>query len=392
MVYEVNITTKSYRIPLFCTVTGLYWFSMYTYVPTLSTYAEGLGAPYALIGLIVGSYGFTQMLLRIPLGILSDRLNKRRIFITLGLALCFLSAFGMWISTVPSMLLIFRAVSGAAAASWVIFTVLFSSYFESNEAPRAIGFISSVTSIGQMAAIFVGGVAAQLISPRAPFLLAFIGAAAAIALSFGLKENTGPRKEPMKIASLLSVARNPGLLFLSVLAIFSQFMTFSTIYGFTPVAAGKLGASDFQLGLLTTLSTMPGIFGAALSGSFFVKKLGERRTLVCGYTISAVTCFIIPFLTNMPQLYVSQIIGGFCLGTVFPLLMGMCIKNVQESMRATAMGFFQAIYGIGMFVGPMVVGFLSDTAGMSWGFWTTGLVGFLAAAFSFKVAAVARKI
>lgn len=364
---------------------------MYTYVPTLSTYAEGLGAPYALIGLIVGSYGFTQMLLRIPLGILSDRLNKRRIFITLGLALCFLSAFGMWISTVPSMLLVFRAVSGAAAASWVIFTVLFSSYFESNEAPRAIGFISSVTSIGQMAAIFIGGVAAQLISPRAPFFLAFIGAAAAIALSFGLKENTGQRKEPMKIASLLSVARNPGLLFLSVLAIFSQFMTFSTIYGFTPVAAGKLGASDFQLGLLTTLSTMPGIFGAALSGSFFVKKLGETRTLVGGYIISAVTCFIIPFLTNMPQLYVSQIIGGFCLGTVFPLLMGMCIKNVQDSMRATAMGFFQAIYGIGMFVGPMVVGFLSDTAGMSWGFWTTGLVGLLAAVFSFKVAAVVRK-
>lgn len=386
----MNITTKSYRLSLFCLVTGLYWFSLYTYVPTLPTYARGLGAPYALIGLIVGSYGFTQMLLRIPLGILSDRLNKRRIFITLGLVLCFISAFGMWIFKNPSMLLVFRAVSGAAAASWVIFTVLFSSYFVGTEAPRAIGFISAVTSIGQMVAIFIGGIAAQMISPRAPFLIAFAGAGIAFALSFGLKENTEARREPLKIASLLSVARSPGLLFLSILAIFSQYMMFSTIYGFNPIAARLLGATDFQLGLLTTLSTMPGIFGAALSGTLFTKKLGERRTLVYGYTISAVTCFIIPFLTSMPQLYISQIIGGFCLGTVFPLLMGMCIKNVKESMRATAMGFFQAIYGIGMFMGPTIVGFLSDTIGMSWGFWTTGLIGVAAAAVSFKIVSSGR--
>lgn len=378
----MNITSKSYRIPLFCLVTGLYWFSLYTYVSTLPTYAKDLGAPYALIGLIVGSYGFTQMLLRIPLGILSDRLNKQRIFITLGLVFCFVSAFGMWAFKSPYTLLVFRGFSGAAAASWVVFTVMFSSYFQSNEAPKAIGFISSVTSIGQMVAIFLGGIAAQLLSPRAPFMLAFLGAAAAIALSFGLKENTAARREPLKISSLLAVARSPGLLPLSMIAVFSQYMTFSTIYGFTPVAARQLGATDFQLGLLTTLSTMPGIFGSALSGAVFAKKPGEKRTLIYGYGISAVTCFIIPFLSSMPQLYVSQIIGGFCLGTVFPLLMGMCIKNVDDSMRATAMGFFQAIYGIGMFAGPMVVGFLSDTVGMAWGFWTTGLIGLLAAAFS----------
>lgn len=368
------------RIPLFCLVTGLFWFSLYTYVPTLSTYAKSLGASYKLVGLIIGSYGFTQMLLRIPLGILSDRMNKRRIFITFGVVLCFVSALGMWYFNDPIFLLVFRSVSGAAAAAWVPFTVLFSSYYKSEEAPKAIGFISSITSIGQMAAIFLGGAAAQMLSPRAPFLLAFIGAAAAIALSFGIKENRSINREPLKFVALLSVARNPGLLLLSILCIFTQYMTFATMYGFTPVAAKQLGAADFQLGLLTTLSTMPGIFGAILSGSVFAKYLGEKKTLIYGFLLSTLACTAIPFIQSLPLLYISQMAGGFALGTLFPLLMGMCIKNVQEQMRATAMGFFQAIYGIGMFMGPTVVGILSDTAGLAWGFWTTGMVG-LAAMF-----------
>lgn len=366
------------RIFLFCIVTGLFWFSLYTYVPTLPTYAKSLGASYKLVGLIIGSYGFTQMLLRIPLGILSDRLNMRRIFITLGVILCFISSFGMWSFQNPLLLLAFRAVSGAAAAAWVPVTVLFSSYFKSEEAPKAIGFISSVTSTGQVAAIFFGGLAAEKLNSRAPFLLAFVGAVIAIILSFSLKENKSVHREPIKLSALFAVAKSPGLLLFSILAIFTQYMTFATMYGFTPVAAKQLGATDFQLGLLTMLSTMPGIFGALLSGTFFSRHPGEKNTLVYGFLMSTAACVTIPFIKSLPLLYITQMLGGFALGTVFPLLMGMCIRNVQEHTRASAMGFFQAIYGIGMFMGPTVVGILSDIAGLAWGFWTTGMVGLVA--------------
>lgn len=363
------------RIPLFCMVAGLFWFSLYTYVPTLPTYAKANGADYKLVGLIIGSYGFVQMLLRIPLGILSDRLNRRRIFITTGAVLGFISSFGLWSFKNPLLLLAFRSAAGAAAAAWVPFTVLFSSYFNSEEAPKAIGYISSVTSAGQVTALFLGGLAAQQLSARAPFLLAFIGAAAAIVLSFGLKENRQIQREPIKLLSLLAAAKSPGLLLFSILEILTQYITFATMYGFTPVAAKQLGASDFQLGILTMLATMPGIFGAALSGTFFSRHPGEKRTLIYGFLLSAAACVAIPFIKSLTLLYITQMLGGFALGTLFPLLMGMSIKNVEEHMRASAMGFFQAIYGIGMFMGPIVVGILSDTAGLAWGFWTTGAVG-----------------
>jgi MFS family permease len=49
------------------------------------------------------------------------------------------------------------------------------------------------------------------------------------------------------------------------------------------------------------------------------------------------------------------------------------------------MGFFQAIYGLGMFLGPIIVGFISDFLNLSWGFWITGLFGIVAAIMAFSL-------
>jgi MFS family permease len=43
------------------------------------------------------------------------------------------------------------------------------------------------------------------------------------------------------------------------------------------------------------------------------------------------------------------------------------------------MGFFQAIYGLGMFIGPIFVGSISDLAGLDMGFWMIGSIGILGA-------------
>ena len=120
---------------------------------------------------------------------------------------------------------------------------------------------------------------------------------------------------------------------------------------------------------------MPGIFAAAMSGSIFAIKWGEKRTIIYGYILVALSCLAIPYAKSLWVLYITQMIGGFGQGTVFPLLMSASIKSVSEQKRATAMGFFQAIYGIGMFIGPIMVGFLSDSMSLFYGFWATGLIG-----------------
>ena len=66
----------------------LFWFSVYTYPSFLTSYAVNtLHATNVLAGMIVGSYGLTQMILRIPLGILSDVLKRRKPFVMMGFGL-----------------------------------------------------------------------------------------------------------------------------------------------------------------------------------------------------------------------------------------------------------------------------------------------------------------
>lgn len=369
---------KKLKHLIFIITTSLFWFSMYAYVPIFPGYIEKSGVSHGIVGIIIGSYGFSQMLVRIPLGIMSDRLNRRKLFIILGLLCSLLSGVGLWAFDGAWFMLLFRSLSGVAAAAWVIFTILFSSYFESHEASKAVGYIFSANNLGQVVAMMAGGRLAGIYGEKSTFLLASAAAFIGLLTGMFIAENRSIKKEPLSITQLISVGKSGNLIVLSVLAIFVQFITFATVHGFTPIVAESLGASSSQLGLLTTLSVLPGIPAGTLSGSFFAKRFGEKKTLIASFVIVSLTCMSIPFTNNLLTLFLTQTIGGFGRGAALPLLMGLSIKNVEESKRGSAMGFFQAIYGLGMVSGPVLVGFISDAASLNAGFILTALVGMVA--------------
>ncbi len=360
---------------LFCTVTVLFWFSMYTYVPILPLYASSLGASYKLVGLVIGIYGVTQLLLRIPQGMLSDRWRKRKIFVVAAMAVSAASALGMWLVPDVAALVLFRGMSGVAATGWVVIVVLFAGYFAPEEAPRAYGILNSVNFAGQLTGMFAGGLVAEWFGWPATFALAAAGAAAGFFLSLLVKENTPSGASPLRIADVPHILRNFHLLLASVMGILTQVVVYGTIFGFVPLIAKKMGASNFELGLLTTLSVLPSVAASMLSGTWFVRWLGLRRSIFLGFLFLAGSAVIVPFLTNMTQLYCSQLLGGFGRGLAFPLLMTLGVKSVSEQVRATAMGIFQSLYAAGMFAGPVIVGLAGDWAGLDSGFWLCSLCG-----------------
>lgn len=89
-------STKAIQRNLMIVVIVLLWFSNYLYVPVLSTYAVSAGASLSMVGIIIGSYGFTQMILRLPIGIISDILGNRRLFLFLGMVCAFISGLGFY--------------------------------------------------------------------------------------------------------------------------------------------------------------------------------------------------------------------------------------------------------------------------------------------------------
>lgn len=370
---------------LFYLVTMMYWFSMYTYVPILSPYVEHLGGSLFVIGLVVASYGFTQMLVRIPLGIWSDRLKTRKSFIIIGVLLASISSLGLALTTNVWFVLGFRAIAGIAAASWVAFTVLFASYFKSDEAPRAMGIISFYTSIGQMLATTSGGFLAEYFGWNAPFIMGALIGLIGLCLALKIEEKRELNTDsPINLKELLSVGKERLLLSVSILAVLAQCVTFTTMFGFTPLHAVSIGASKADLSILILLSTIPNAIAGYLSGELIVRKIGERSTVMIGFTIAAICTISLPFTSSFLVLVITQAANGFGQGMVMPVLMGLAIRTIAEERRASAMGFFQAIYSLGMFGGPFITGWIGNTIGLSAGFIIVGVISFIASLLTKK--------
>jgi MFS family permease len=348
---------------------------MYTCVPILAAYVEYLGASHSMAGLIVGMYGLSQMLLRIPVGVVSDRYHKRKIFIVFGLLFSLLAGVGILVTQEVTWILILRALAGAAAATWVDFTILFSSYYRKEETTKAIGTLSTYNSLGQMLGILTGGWFADSFGWESSFLIGAVVGAIGLVGALFLVEKVDPNAQKITFEGVKGVARDNMLLTVSFLSILFQVLTFATVFGFTPVYAQSLGATKLDMGLLTFFSTFPTALASWIGGRHLSAKIGENRVVTIGFILSGAFTLMIPFTGSLWLLVATQAIAGFGRGFTMPVLMSLSIKHMDTGKRATAMGFYQAIYGLGMFAGPLFMGFAGDWMTLQTGFVLLGLLG-----------------
>lgn len=351
-----------------------FWGALYLYVPILTPYAEGVGASMTMLGLIVSSYGFSQLVLRIPIGIWSDRIGKRKPFIVAAYVAAMVAGLGLALSGGPMGILASRTMSGVAATMWVVITVLFSSYFPPDRAGYAMSLINFATTLTQLVATLAGGLIAERWGWHAPFWGAALIGALGLLIAVPLREAENQRTVGLSLGELAAVGKERFLLTVSLLAALYQINTWVTVYGFTPNVAAQLGASKAQLGWLSLASTLPTAIASLGSGTFLARQMNERQMVVLGFGLSAVGTLAIPLVSTLPPLFVTQAIAGFGRGLIFPVLMGLSIKRVPEEKRATAMGFFQSIYALGMFGGPALAGVAAEAMGFAGAFYATAAV------------------
>jgi MFS family permease len=357
----------------------IFWVSLYIFVPILSPYAAAMGAGLDLIGLIVGSYGLSQLLLRIPIGWLSDRLGRRRPFVVAGFAFTAASCLLMALAPTAWHLVGGRALSGVAATMWVPLSVLLAAAFPPDRAILAMGVANFATNIGQIIGTMGGGWAAQQWGWNAPFFASAAVAVAGLLLTLALVERSAAGRSQFTLQAAAAVVSSRSLLTVAGLGALVQYITYVTVFGFTPLYAAEIGASRTALGWLTVATTVPGAL-AALMADAAARRLGVRASLAGGFLLAAAMTAVIPFTGALPVLFVTQALGGFGKGLVFPLLMGLSIQAVPAGRRAMAMGAFQSIYALGMFGGPVIAGAIGRATSVHGLFLTTAAVGLLAAA------------
>jgi MFS family permease len=358
----------------------LYWSSLYVYVPILPVYARALGASLTLVGLIVGSYGLAQLVLRIPIGVTSDRLARRRPFAVAGFAAAVLSGISLVLAPSAEWLLLGRTLAGVSAATWVVISVIFAGYFPAAETTRAMGLASFLSGAGQLIATSTGGKIAELYGWHAPFVAGAVLALAGGLVMLLIRDPEAQRRSVAPgWAEIVRVGTRPRLLAVSAVAALGQYTFWATSYAFVPIYASNLHYAPAQIGLLTTAMLIA--YTAASLGLVRLARVLDDRVIICGgLVLAALSPLLTPFVTGYGLLLAVQALGGLGRGVAFPSLMGASLAAVTPRERGTAMGVYQAVYALGMTLGPATAGVIADRLGVSGALWISGLVTLLATA------------
>jgi MFS family permease len=349
-------------IALYVTVTFLYWMSLYLYVPTLPTYAQSKSDNLALVGLALSMYGLWQAIIRLPLGITADWLGWRKPFIVVGLFLAGLGAWTMGLADSVNGLIIGRAITGLAAGTWVPLVVVFSGLFPPHEAVRATATLTLVGSIGRVLATGVTGSLNELGGYSLAFFLAAGAAVLATLVVLPTRERRRPSQRP-SVEGIGSLIARRDVLLPALLNAISQYANWATSFGFMPILARQLGATDVTQSMLVSMHIGVIMLGN-LAVTAIVSRIGARRLVYLGFVLVFMGIGGAALAPSLPLLFVSQFCIGLSMGISYPTLMGMSIENVAEAERTTAMGLHQAVYAIGMFGGPWLSGMLADAVGI----------------------------
>ena len=336
-----------------------WWFSLYIYVPVLPIYSKDLGSSLQFIGIIVGSYALGQILFRIPIGYLSDRLKSRKLFSVLSGIVSFLGSLYLFISNSPNDILIGRTITGVAAAGWVAISVYYSSFFPRNERFKSSTIILSSNMLSVFLGTFLSGYISDLISIKICFLLSMVAAILSSILFLFSKEKPFDAKSQFSTIQFINLLRNKLLICLCLIGIFIQFITFSINFSYFPIYLNELSFSDSIVGNLVAFYTLASFIGT-ISSPRLIKRFGLWKIFIYSAILIGLTTLITPLFENLFLLIFLRLIGGIGGGIIFSSCMSSIVRGFQENYQASAMGIFQAVYAIGMFLGPILSGVIGS--------------------------------
>lgn len=352
---------RSVDITLYIVITFMYWVSMYLYLPTLPTYINGKVHDLAIVGTVLSMFGLWQALGRLPVGIGADWLNWHKPFIIGGLIM---SGAGAWIlghASGTEALIVGRTLTGLGASSWPVLVAGFSNLFPTDKVVRASAALTMIATIARMSSTTVTGTLNQFGGFGLAFMLATAISAFGILLMLAVNEPPRQRQRPSLQGFGHLITRRPVWL-PSVLNALIQYVTWAAPFGFVPLLARQLGATETIQSLLLSLNLV-----ASLVGSVFVtaaRRFQSRYLVIFSFVLLFAGVGVVALATAMSDIFIGLILMGLSWGISYPVLIGLSIEKVKPEERATAMGLHQAVYASGMFAGPWLSGLLADAIGI----------------------------
>jgi MFS family permease len=137
-----------------------------------------------------------------------------------------------------------------------------------------------------------------------------------------------------------------------------------------PFYVESFGASAFIVTLLFAVFSFFSFFSAPLLGALSDRS-GRRPVLIVSIASTAVGWLVFAAAANIYWLFIGRIIDGLAAGN-FPIAQSYLVDIAKTSKeRTTNLGLIGAVFGIGLIIGPLLGGVLSQIS-LSLPFWFVG--------------------
>jgi predicted MFS family arabinose efflux permease len=343
--------------------------------PLLPDIERRTGASEGALGVALAADAVPIVLFSLPLGRAADAIGRGALVIA-GVLLIAAGSALIALTESLEVLIAGRAVQGlGSAASWIAALAIVSDLAQPGRRGEAIGFALGATGAGSIAGPALGGVAADLVSFAAPFLIV-CGASLVLALAayFVLpREARRSAPAPLAAGSILRVARS------GIGALATAIVLFGAgVLGLVELVApldldARLGLSSAVIGLLFAGSIA---VDAALAP--FGGRWGDRRgrlgPAISGTAAMAVSIAMLGLLPG--ALGAAVALGVY--GAGFSLSFAAAIPWLDEAFgaveRGVAYGVVNVLYAAGYAIGPLVGGALFDLGGADLAYLLTAAV------------------
>lgn len=332
----------------------LYWFSLYTYIPFQVPYLYTLNVTPSIVGIILGLYGASQMILRFPFGIISDYFGKYKIFIVLGSLLSAISCIIKMVYPTANGFLVGNILTGVAASTWLMYMVLYYSYFDRSKEHMAASKCLVANVIGMFLGFLFATIFYQKFGMSLMLIAAALAAFAATILALFLKEEKRNKKSNIK--DLILVIKNKRLLFFSVLSIIEQGIHMAASVSFTLNRIKELGGASYLVGIASLLNMFFAIVSAYIASTSFASKRGSKFYVPFSFVLLGLYCVSVILTKNIFVIVASQILSGLSIGMLASYLTSEALIEIDRDKKSSAMGFYQTAYSIGIFIYPIITG------------------------------------
>jgi MFS family permease len=363
---ELRKVYKDHNLHVLFGVTLMAVLGVSSITPALPEIRDAFGVSSGEVGLLITVFTLPGIALTPVLGVLSDRHGRKKILVP---ALLLFGVAGGLCAFARSfeLLLALRLVQGmGAAALGTLNVTVIGDIFTGHERSAALGYNSSVLSVGTASYPAIGGALAAL-GWFYPFALAFVAIPVGFLVLLSLR-NPEPRNEQRLkdyFGDVLARLKDREVLGLLGVSLLTFIILFGPQLTFLPILMDeRFGAPSYLRGAVLSGASLTTALTSAQLGAL-TSRVGERTLLKVAFVLYAAGLIGVAFVPSVWLLLVPAILFGVAQGINLPNVFSLLNAHAPSENR----GAFMAVNGMtlraGQTIGPLLMAATAGTLGLT---------------------------